>query len=316
TTAAASWPPATTSSASSPTGWTSPSAPRSATSCARSPSKSTPGPDPRRKSGIPPGGSTTSRDTFRIVRKASDTGPGRASGGAVVGIGSRKRRTGRDEPLGFPSAEDALREAIIGRLFDGVLRSARSQLLRAGSPLAVEIWGSGLLAVWDGLPGPSAIGPGGDDSPAGAFTEALIRRAQELATPDAMAVLAAVAAVAPSRVATRGRTAAATLEQAGIPAPEWTAVAGTAVPTEAWIGTDVYGDQEIVIVGFAYPGLAGDRGHSICVLVDHTERGVARDAYPAGPLDQTLARWREAEAAGISLRPATLPEVAARLADA
>jgi len=233
-----------------------------------------------------------------------------------VGIGSRKRRTGRDEPLGFPSAEDALREAIIGRLFDGVLRSARSQLLRAGSPLAVEIWGSGLLAVWDGLPGPSAIGPGGDDSPAGAFTEALIRRAQELATPDAMAVLAAVAAVAPSRVATRARTAAATLEQAGIPAPEWTAVAGTAVPTEAWIGTDVYGDQEIVIVGFAYPGLAGDRGHSICVLVDHTERGVARDAYPAGPLDQTLARWREAEAAGISLRPATLPEVAARLADA
>jgi len=233
-----------------------------------------------------------------------------------VGIGSRKRRTGRDEPLAFPSAEDAQREAIIARLFDGVLRSARSQLLRAGSPLAVEVWGSGLLAVWDGLPGPSGISPGGDDSPAGAFTEALIRRARELGTPDAMAVLAALAAVAPSRVATRARTAAAALEQAGISAPQWATVAGTAVPTEAWIGTDVYGDQEIVIVGFAYPGLAGDPGHSICVLVDHTERGVARDAYPAAPLDQTLARWREAEVDGISLRPATLPEVAARLADA
>lgn len=233
-----------------------------------------------------------------------------------MGIGSRKRRTGRDEPLAFPSAEDAQREAIMARLFDGVLRSARSQLLRAGSPLAVEVWGSGLLAVWDGLPGPSTSGPGGDDSPAGAFTEALIRRAQELGTPDAMAVLAAVAAVAPSRAATRARTAAAALEQAGVPAPEWAAVAGSAVPTEAWIGTDVYGDQEIVIVGFAYPGLAGDPGHSICVLVDHTEGGVARDAYPAAPLDQTLARWREAEADGISLRPATLPEVAARLADA
>ena len=233
-----------------------------------------------------------------------------------MGIGSRKRRTGRDEPLAFPSAEDAQREAIIARLFDGVLRSARSQLLRAGSPLAVEVWGSGLLAVWDGLPGPSGISPGGDDSPAGAFTEALIRRARELGTPDAMAVLAALAAVAPSRVATRARTAAAALEQAGISAPQWATVAGTAVPTEAWIGTDVYGDQEIVIVGFAYPGLAGDPGHSICVLVDHTERGVARDAYPAAPLDQTLARWREAEVDGISLRPATLPEVAARLADA
>ncbi len=233
-----------------------------------------------------------------------------------MGIGSRKRRTGRDEPLAFLSAEDAQREAIIGRLFDGVLRSARGQLLRAGSPLAVEVWGSGLLAVWDGLPGPSTMGPGGDDSPAGAFTEALIRRARALGTPDAMAVLVALAAVGPSRVATRARTAAAALEQAGIPAPEWAGLAGTAVPTEAWVGSDVYGDQEIVIVGFTYPGLTGDPGHSICVLVDHTERGVAKDAYPAAPLDQTLARWREAEGDGISLRPATLPEVAARLADA
>jgi hypothetical protein len=93
-------------------------------------------------------------------------------------------------------------------------------------------------------------------------------------------------------------------------------VAGTSVPTEAWIGSGVYGDQEIVIVGFAYPGLPDDPGHSICVLVDHTERGVAKDAYPAAPLAQTLARWREAEGDGIGLRPASLPEVAARLADA
>jgi hypothetical protein len=143
-----------------------------------------------------------------------------------VGIGSRKRRSGRDEPLAFPSAEDAHREAIIARLFDGVLRSARSQLLRAGSPLAVEVWGSGLLAVWDGLPTAA-----GDDSAAGAFTEALIRRAQDLGTPDAMAVLVALAVVAPSRMATRARTAAAALEQAGIAVPEWAGVAGTAVPT-------------------------------------------------------------------------------------
>src|SRR5207248_11262916 len=88
-------------------------------------------------------GSTTSRATSRNVRKAS--GHRWTSGGAVVAIGSRKRR--RDEPVGIPTAEDAQREAVIARLFDGVLRSARSQLLRADSPLAVEVWGSGLLAV-------------------------------------------------------------------------------------------------------------------------------------------------------------------------
>jgi hypothetical protein len=210
----------------------------------------------------------------------------------------------------FPSAEDSQRDAVIARLFDGVLRSARSQLLRAESPLAAEVWGSGLMAVWHNLPATS-----GDD-PATSFAEALVRHAAELGTVEGVAVLAALAAVAPSRVATRARTAAAALEQAGIAAPAWAGVAGTAVPTEAWIGTDVYGDQEIVIVGFAYPGLPDDPGHSICVLVDHTEGGVAKDAYPAAPLVQTLARWREAEGDGIGLRPATLPEVAARLADA
>jgi hypothetical protein len=240
-----------------------------------------------------------------------------------VGIGSRKRnaaRTGRDEPMAFPSEEDSQREAVITRLFDGVLRSARSQLLRAESPLAVEVWGSGLMAVWDNLPsasGGDTFSSGDTPGPPGTtFAEALVRHAAELGTPEGMAVLAALAAVAPSRIATRARTAAAMLEQQGLSAPAWAAVAGTSLPTEAWIGSDVYGDQEIVIVGFAYPRLPGDAGHSICVLVDHTERGVAKDAYPAAPLAQTLARWREAEGDGIGLRPASLAEVAARLADA
>ncbi len=225
-----------------------------------------------------------------------------------MGIGNRKRR--HDEPVGIPTAEDSQRDAVITRLFDGVLRSARSQLLRAESPLAAEVWGSGLMAVWDGLP----ANPG--DDAATSFAEALVRHAADLGTPDGMAVLAALIAVAPSRVATRARTAAAMLEQQGVAAPGWAAVAGKALPTEAWIGSDVYGDQEIVIVGFTYPGLPGDPGHSICVLVDHTEGGVAKDAYPAAPLAQTLARWREAEGDGIGLRPASLAEVAARLADA
>lgn len=236
-----------------------------------------------------------------------------------MGIGTRKRR--RDEQMVIPSAEDSQRDAVITRLFDGVLRSARSQLLRAESPLAAEVWGSGLMAVWDSLP----ANPGDDASTS--FAEALVRHAAELGTQEGMAVLAALSAVAPSRVATRARTAAAMLEQQGVAAPAWAAVAGKALPTEAWIGSDVYGDQEIVIIGFAYPGglhlpspghtqLTGDPGHSICVLVDHTEGGVAKDAYPAAPLAQTLARWREAEGDGIGLRPASLAEVAARLADA
>ena len=225
-----------------------------------------------------------------------------------MGIGTRKRR--RDEPAVIPSAEDSRRDAVISRLFDGVLRSARSQLLRTDSPLAAEVWGSGLMAVWDTLP----ANPGED--PGTTFAEALVRHAAELGTQEGLAVLSALTAVAPSRIATRARTAAAMLEQDGVAVPAWAGVAGKGLPTEAWIGSDVYGDQEIVIIGFAYPTLPDDPGHSLCVLVDHTEGGVAKDAYPAAPLAQTLARWREAESDGVTLRPASLAEVAARLSDA
>ena len=118
-----------------------------------------------------------------------------------MGIGSRKRRgdrTSQEEALAFPSSpglDDAQRDAIIARLFDGVLRSARSQLLRADSPLAAEVWGSGLMAVWEGLPaatGPNPFTPGGDTE--ASFIEALIRHAAELRSPDGMAVLCALAA--------------------------------------------------------------------------------------------------------------------------
>src|SRR5688572_16296310 len=91
----------------------------------------------------------------------------------------------------FPSADDCQREAVITRLFDGVLRSARSQLLRAESPLAVEVWASGLMAVWESLPSGtfsdtvfSGDTPGSPGS--STFVEALVRHAAELGTPEGM----------------------------------------------------------------------------------------------------------------------------------
>jgi hypothetical protein len=229
----------------------------------------------------------------------------------VMGTRKRHRETEAAPPdgtaaspaLDFAGAE---RAAVIARLFDGVLRSARSHLVRAAEPLAAEVWASGLLAVWDGLPG--------EGDATAVFGEALIRHAQALGTAEAMAVLTALAAVAEPRLATRARTAVAELEHNGVPAPAWAGQVGTAVPTEAWIGVDGYGDQEILIVGFAYPEDGSE--HSICVLVDHTAGGVAKEAYPAAALGTTLARWREVESDGITLRPVELAEAAARLEDA
>lgn len=224
-------------------------------------------------------------------------------------MGTRKRTGGRiAEPETAPVARSPQRSgraAVVAALFEGVLRAARNHLCPAEQPLAAEAWASGLLAVWDGLPA-----EGGDDR---AFSEALVRHARSVGTPEAVAVLLALAAVAPPRLSTQARTAAVGLLRRGVPAPTWAAQVGQAIPTEAWIGADIYGDQEIVIVGFAYPG--GDE-HAVCVLLDHSRGGIAKDAYLAAALPQTLARWREAEPEGITLRPATLAEVASRLGDA
>lgn len=225
-----------------------------------------------------------------------------------MAMGTRKRGGGRvaepeESPLGRSPGEAG--RAAVARLFDGVLRSARNHLCRAEQPLAAEVWASGLLSVWDGPPG-----GGGDDR---AFGDALVRHARAAATPEAAAVLLALAAVAPPRLATKARTAAAGLVRRGLPTPAWAREVGQAAPTEAWVGSDTYGDQEILVTGFAYPG-GGE--HTICVLVDHNLGGIAKDAYPAAALSETLARWREAEAEGITLRPAALSEVAGRLDDA
>ncbi len=203
---------------------------------------------------------------------------------------------------------DVEREAVISRLFEGVLRSARNHLVHASAPLAAEVWASGLLSVWQTDPASS------DDSDSGdAFGEALVRHARADGTPEAAATLWALAGVVPTRLATKARTAAADLERAGVAAPGWAAEVGQARPTEAWIGRDVYGDQEIVIIGFSY---AGDDEHTLCVLVDHNLGGVAKDAYLAAGLHTTLPRWRDAEANGITLEPVSLAGAAGRLEDA
>lgn len=197
---------------------------------------------------------------------------------------------------------DRERDAAIEGLLEGVLRSARSHLCSAETPLAAEVWASGLLSVWGSSPDDERV-----------FGGALVRFAQAEGSPAALATLVALAAVAPPELATKARTAAAALDGEDVPVPAWAGEVGRAQATQAWLGGDVYGDQEIVVVGYAYP--SGDE-HSLCVLVDHNLGGVARDAYPAAALGETLERWRDAEDDGVMLRPITLVEAAGRLDDA
>jgi hypothetical protein len=219
-----------------------------------------------------------------------------------------------ERPL--PSSEPAgerQRDDIMGRLFAGVFTSAREHLLAVEGPLGAEVWASGMLSVWSDEKGWRR--PDGSTG----FAGALVRYASTLRSPEAAALLAATAGVAQGALAQAAAAAANDLWCAGVPTPAWAELVGRAQPTEAWVGTDAYGDQDILILGFGYEGrgaLPLEERHTICVLVDHNLEGAAKDAYPAADLAVTLGRWRDTEAHGIYLRQVSLSEAAGRLADA
>ena len=155
--------------------------------------------------------------------------------------------------------------------------------MRAESPLAAEVWASGA----DGGVGQAAGRLRPTSSRPGAATPRASPRRSSAAPPnsaprgDGRPVGAGGGRPHPHRHPgphRRRQTGAG-----GIAAPAWAGRGRHLRPTEAWIGSDVYGDQEIVIVGFAYPGRPDDPGHTVCVLVDHNVRGIAKDAYPAAP---------------------------------
>ena len=231
-------------------------------------------------------------------------------------VGSAGARPAEPAERLLPAAEIAgeyQRDDVMGRLFSGIFTSAREQLLAAGGPLAAEVWASGMLSVWsDDRSWRRQDGSTG-------FAGTLVRYAATLRSPEAAALLAATAGVASGPLAKSAAMAADDLRCAGVPAPAWLELVGRAQPTEAWVGTDVYGDQDILIIGFGYEGrgaLPMEERHTVCVLIDHNLEGAAKDAYPAADLPVTLARWRDTEANGIHLRQVSLSEAAGRLADA
>jgi len=95
--------------------------------------------------------------------------------------------------------------------------------------------------------------------------------------------------VAGSSLRQRANRAAREVARPGAQAPDWIAAIGTAQPTLAWRATDLCGDQDSIMVGFAYPGGVE---HSIVVLIDHPLGGIAKDAAVLGPLADVVATWR------------------------
>jgi Plasmid pRiA4b ORF-3-like protein/Domain of unknown function (DUF1841) len=150
----------------------------------------------------------------------------------------------------------------LGGVHAELLRAFRPAV-PATDPLDVEVLASGVLGSWW-----KRLPPGED--PGAVFGEGVIDHAVHAGTPEAMALLRALAVlgVTPAqRDAASG--AAAALAAAGVADPPWAATIGRVEVGACWRLADVFGDQASLLAVFGY----GRREHGLVALVDFNHLG-------------------------------------------
>jgi hypothetical protein len=171
-------------------------------------------------------------------------------------------------------------------MFDDVCRELLAtqgrEVLRAGDPLEAEASASTVIAMFAGL---TLVD---EPDPAGALGGRLVSVAHRNGAPHAQACLRALAAVGQGEL--RRKAAAAVVAPHG-PLPGWVGQIGTAQPTAAARATDLFGDQDAVMIGFSYPSGAD---HTFLVLIDHTMGGIAKDAtLLLSPVSDVMEQWAD-----------------------
>ncbi|HZQ84764.1 MAG TPA: hypothetical protein VFA83_08005 [Acidimicrobiales bacterium] len=221
----------------------------------------------------------------------------------------RRKRGGRVTPRGGSAARlSASEKRGLEEIFAELLRGVRRDLSEDAEPLLVEMWASHMWSIWQGqyLVEMDAVE---------VFAGGLIAYAATRNTPNALAVLRALASVAPEPYGARARRAADRVAGTGVVEPPWSALVGTAEPTVAWIHFDPVDDDGVSVM-VEFEGLADV--HTVGVYIDHNLGGIAKDAFavPAS-IDSVLARLKENdEFDPVECRQISVAEAAARWREA
>ncbi len=197
------------------------------------------------------------------------------------------RNGGRTTPKGTrprhlrPVEEPASDASPIDPIIDG----GAADVLDKDDPVAAETWASGLLNLFESARRQAVLA--GEDVPP--FEDAVLERCARRRDRPGLVVAAALAAVLPPPLEERARRVVDGLRRS-VAGPPWLDAIGRAVPTRCWVASDVFGDQDSLIVGFAEPGQPGE--HAIVALVDRNLSGQAKDAWIASDVDEVVAAWR------------------------
>jgi hypothetical protein len=181
------------------------------------------------------------------------------------------------------------------------------------SVLAAEVWAAGLLGVmW--AAGWTAVEETPDDLLDGRFGELVDYLVGER-SPAALSALRALALVGEQETRDRAAAGAEMLASSGVREPAWLDRTVPPELTEAFAMQDLFGDIEVVLLGFWRP----EGHHGLLVFLDHASgAGVAKIAFgrhEAGELTALAESLRDGAACP---EPVRLPaaEARARLEDA
>jgi hypothetical protein len=210
----------------------------------------------------------------------------------------RKSKAARDRNRRGPGGTS--RSPSLTAIFEAALRTARG-IHRSGDPLEVEVLASNLLGTFD--------------RPLMDVKDSIEFLGQQLVTflvakrsPDALALLHGIAAVADEPLAASARAGIVRLRAAGTTDPAVAGRIGGHRFLGAWTSIDEYGDQEMVAVSFADPT---DQAHTIAFMIDHNYDGLVREAMLGPDLETIRTTW--SETSGMAIVDLDAQELADRL---
>jgi hypothetical protein len=185
-----------------------------------------------------------------------------------------------------------------GQASDVVLSEARQVLAQLRQPIDAELWGSDLIGAL------TRRAEGDETAVLAELAGSLVPAAERSATPEAVALLRVLGAVAGPGLAEAATAAADRMTAGGLPDPDWAAAIGMPTVGRCWHYSDVGGQQESVTLSFGY----GPAEHALSVLIDHRRGGRLKDAWvdnAAGLLDKT---WLAAQTDPLVVFEAIAPD--------
>jgi hypothetical protein len=190
---------------------------------------------------------------------------------------------------------------------DQIIDSGGQELLEENDPIGAEVWASAMLDVFERARWQARL----DRMDPPPFEEALLQRCRQRRDEASVAVAAALAAVVPPAHDQVAASVAAELRGVVAGSPGWVRTVGLVTPTRSWIVSDVFGDQDSLIIGFRQEGQPGE--HALAVLVDHNLSGQAKDAWVGADPDDVVASWKSSVDPHMQLDEVPLDEVLWRL---